>query len=147
MTSDTIVCHSAKVGISQFQAEALPLQEQSQGLAHLARLLLQDHSCFLDLNPVGFAWCELPIEVDTLFNEGRVDANKVQHRWGQCVLFGDVPGKRYLCPPYVLFDQGSKVHPIDRVGEILSVHLEKIMRPLLIVGTKVVPEQEVKHRL
>ena len=38
---------------------------------------------------------------------------------------GQSPGKRYLCPPYVLFDQGSKVHPIDRVGEILSVNLSQ----------------------
>ena len=26
-------------------------------------------------------------------------------------------------------------------------HLEKVMRPLFIVGTKVVPEEEVQHRL
>ena len=38
---------------------------------------------------------------------------------------GQSPGKRYLCPPYVLFDQGSEVHPIDRVGEILSVNLSQ----------------------
>ena len=35
----------------------------------------------------------------------------------------NLPCQRYLSPPYVLLNQGGKVHSIDRVGEVLLVHL------------------------
>ena len=39
-------------------------------------------------------WCELAVEVDTLLNEGGVDSNQVQHRWGEGVLLCQVPEKQ-----------------------------------------------------
>ena len=35
----------------------------------------------------------------------------------------NLPCQWYLSPPYVLLNQGGKVHSIDRVGEVLLVHL------------------------
>jgi len=44
----------------------------------------------LDLYPIGFTWCELPVEVDTFLDERRVDADQVQNGRGQSVLLCDV---------------------------------------------------------
>ena len=82
------------------------IQVRKENVKHLSRLFLKDHSCFLDLYPIGFAgkgklvgrwqqfdslpWCELPVEVDTLLDERRVDADQVQNGRGQSVLLCDV---------------------------------------------------------
>ena len=47
------------------------------------------------------------------------------------------PCEWYLCPPYVLFNQGGKVHPIDGVGEILLVHLHITYHMSHVTGLEV----------
>ena len=82
------------------------IQIRKENVEHLSRLFLKDHSCFLDLYPIGFArkvklvgrwqhfdlppWCELSVEVDTLLDERRVDADQVQNGRGQSILLCDV---------------------------------------------------------
>ena len=98
------------------------IQIRKENVEHLSRLFLKDHSCFLDLYPIGFArkvklvgrwqhfdlppWCELSVEVDTLLDERRVDADQVQNGRGQSVLLCDVSEQqKYVVCLYITVNE------------------------------------------
>ena len=116
------------------------MQKESECLADLVWLLLKNHGSILYFDPVGFARGQATIEDHTLLDVFRVDTNQVQDWWLQSVLLRDVPegiveentttklsipGERDICPPDILFYQGSQVGSIHIVGEVMFVNLRK----------------------
>ena len=107
------------------------IQIRRENVKHLSRLFLKNHSCFLDLYPIGFAgkvklvgrwqhfdllpWCELPVEVDTLLDERRVDADQVQNGRGQSILLCDVSEqqKYVVCTWLSMKNCQGEVNPIE----------------------------------
>ena len=107
------------------------IQIRKGNIEHLSRLFLKDHSCLLDLYPIGFAgkvklvgrwhhfdllpWCELPVEVDTLLDEWRVDADQVQNGRSESVLLCDVSEqqKYVVCKSLPIRNCQGEVNPIE----------------------------------
>ena len=107
------------------------IQIRRENVEHLSRLFLKNHSCFLDLYPIGFTgkgklvgrwqhfdllpWCELSVEVDTLLDERRVDADQVQDGRGQSVLLCDVSEqqKYVVCTLLSMKNCQGEVNPIE----------------------------------
>ena len=60
-------------------------------------------------------WCELPVEVDTLLDERRVDADQVQNGRGQSVLLCDVSEqqKYVVCKSLPIRNCQDEVNPIE----------------------------------
>jgi hypothetical protein len=133
---------------------AFALQEQPEGLAHFAGLLLEDHAAVRDLrqtsnssvefevrshlHPRRVGGVQAPVEGDGVVDVGAQRAGDVDHRHLQS---GRVfPLRRVQLPLYVevgaahvTVDEESQVGRVDVALEVALVHLHQVVVPVFRV--------------
>jgi hypothetical protein len=117
---------------------AFALQEQPEGLAHFAGLLLEDHAAVRDLHPRRVGGVQAPVESDGVVDVGAQRAGDVDH--GHLQSGRVFPLRRVQLPLYVevgaahvTVDEESQVGRVDVALEVALVHLHQVVVPVFRV--------------
>lgn len=117
------------LGLLWFENVSQALEEQLDGLGHLAGLLLQDHGRVLNLHPSALVGLEAPIEGHGGFHVRTVVARHVDDRHlegpgrtEQRLAVGrDLAGDPQVGSLHVGVEEGREVLGVDLAGEMLLV--------------------------